>query len=182
MRLGHVSASAPARVCCPLAFYHTFANTAVVLSAAACLNTVVVPAEFFHAEDTLRAVQAERCTALLGTPTMFIDLLAHPRLAQYDLSSLRGGAAGGAPVPHAMLQRVAQKLHMPHIMVCSSTRCLTLCLCCLMPHSAHVSSYLQIGYGSTEMTCCSHHVDHTDSLEVRFERKECSRIYIRAES
>ena len=60
VRLGHVSAAAPALVCCPLAFYHTFANTAVVLSAAACLNTVVVPAEFFHAEDTLRAVQAER--------------------------------------------------------------------------------------------------------------------------
>lgn len=37
------------------------------------------PAESFHAEATLAAVQAERCTSLYGVPTMFISLLALPR-------------------------------------------------------------------------------------------------------
>ena len=32
-----------------------------------------------------------RCDCLLGTPPMFIDILAHPDLKKYDLSSLRKG-------------------------------------------------------------------------------------------
>ena len=32
-----------------------------------------------------------RCDCILGTPPMFIDILAHPDLKKYDLSSLRKG-------------------------------------------------------------------------------------------
>ena len=32
-----------------------------------------------------------RCDCLLATPSMFIDILAHPDLKKYDLSSLRKG-------------------------------------------------------------------------------------------
>ena len=109
--------SSPAtRICCPLPFYHTFGNTLVVLSMSTSLNTVVVPSEFFHAEDALRAVQTEKCNALHGTPTMLIDLMHHPRLAQYDLSSLRTSALGGAPVPEAVALAAAEKLHLPIVM------------------------------------------------------------------
>ena len=107
----------PSRICCPLPFYHTFSNTAIVVGIAVSLSTLVCPAEFFNAEDTLRAVQAEKCNVLHATPTMFIDMLHHPRLAQFDLSSLRGGAAGGAPMPHAVALQVTEKLHMPQILV-----------------------------------------------------------------
>ena len=32
-----------------------------------------------------------RCDCILGTPPMFIDILAHPDLKKYDLTSLRKG-------------------------------------------------------------------------------------------
>jgi len=32
-----------------------------------------------------------RCTFVYGTPTMFIDMLSQPDLAQIDLSSAEGG-------------------------------------------------------------------------------------------
>ena len=126
-RLGYVESSPATRICCPLPFYHTFGNTLVVLSMSTSLNTVVVPSEFFHAEDALRAVQAEKCNALHGTPTMLIDLLHHPRLAHYDLSSLRTSALGGAPVPAAVALAAAEKLHLPIVMArCCSILCLSL--------------------------------------------------------
>lgn len=33
-----------------------------------------------------------RCTDLFGTPTMFVDMLNHPRFAEYDYSSLQSGS------------------------------------------------------------------------------------------
>ena len=35
----------------------------------------------------LQAIEAERCTALYGVPTMFVMALDHPLFEQFDLSS-----------------------------------------------------------------------------------------------
>lgn len=32
-----------------------------------------------------------RCTIVYGTPTMFADMIDHPDLDKYDLSSVKGG-------------------------------------------------------------------------------------------
>jgi len=56
------------RLCIPVPFYHCFgmvlANLACVVTGA----TMVIPAAYFDAEATLRAVVEERCTALHGVP------------------------------------------------------------------------------------------------------------------
>ena len=88
-----------------------------MISSAVSLTTLVCPAEFFNAEDTLRAVKTEKCNVLHATPTMYIDMLHHPRLAEFELSTLRAGAAGGAPMPHTVALQVAEKLHIPQILV-----------------------------------------------------------------
>src|SRR6185503_21175335 len=49
------------RVCIPVPFYHCFG---MVMGNLACSSTgacMVIPGESFHAEETLAAVQAERC-------------------------------------------------------------------------------------------------------------------------
>ena len=43
------------------------------------------PGEAFEPKSVLEAVDAERCTALYGVPTMFIAELEHPEFARYDL-------------------------------------------------------------------------------------------------
>ncbi|HEY6582068.1 MAG TPA: AMP-binding protein, partial [Rubrobacter sp.] len=83
------------RVCIPVPFFHCFG---CVLGT---LNTVtheatMVPVESFDAETVLRAVDGERCTALLGVPTMFIAELDHPDFENYDTSSLRTGIMAGS--------------------------------------------------------------------------------------
>ena len=51
----------------------------------------------------LEAIQRDRVTVFEGVPTMYIALLNHPDLDRYDLSSLRVGISGGAPIPAEVL-------------------------------------------------------------------------------
>lgn len=67
-------------------------NGGQVLGALACVSAsaaVVFPGRAFDPRRTLEAVQAERCTALYGVPTMFIGELSLPDFASFDLTSLR---------------------------------------------------------------------------------------------
>jgi fatty-acyl-CoA synthase len=93
------------RVCIPVPFFHCFG---CVLGT---LNTVtheatMVPVEAFDAEKVLQAVDQERCTALLGVPTMFIAELEHPDFEEYDTSTLRTGIMAGSPCPMEVMKKV----------------------------------------------------------------------------
>ena len=105
------------RVCIPVPFYHCFG---MVMGNLACFShgaCVVVPGESFDPAATLETVQAERCTALYGVPTMFIAELAHPRFADFDLSSLRTGIMAGAPCPIEVMKRVRSAMHMAEVTI-----------------------------------------------------------------
>ena len=83
------------RVCIPVPLYHCFG---MVLGNLACIAhgaAMVYPSEGFDPLASLEAVEAERCTALYGVPTMFIAELGHPEFKRYDLSSLRTGIMAG---------------------------------------------------------------------------------------
>ncbi|AZF38135.1 Acetoacetyl-CoA synthetase [Pseudomonas sp. R4-39-08] len=58
-----------------------------------------LPNDGFDPLLTLTAVAEERATGLYGVPTMFIALLDHPRLGEFDLSSLRTGIMAGSTCP-----------------------------------------------------------------------------------
>jgi len=59
------------RVCIPVPFFHCFGCVLGTLNTVTHEGTMV-PVESFDAEEVLEAVDWERCTALLGVPTMFI--------------------------------------------------------------------------------------------------------------
>ena len=72
----------------------------------------------FEPLAVLQSVAGERCTALLGVPTMFIAELEHPRFGEFDLSSLRTGIMAGSPCPIAVMRRVVAEMHMPEVTIC----------------------------------------------------------------
>jgi fatty-acyl-CoA synthase len=57
----------------------------------------------FDPVDTLRQVAAEKCTVLLGVPTIFQVWLNTPELAQTDFSAIRWFISGGAPCPVSLI-------------------------------------------------------------------------------
>jgi len=110
--------SAADRVCIPVPYYHCFG---MVMGNLACTShgaTMVIPAPLFDPAETLRAVEAERCTSLYGVPTMFIAELGLDDFATYDLSSLRTGIMAGSPCPVEVMKRVITEMHMSEVAIC----------------------------------------------------------------
>ena len=105
-------------VCIPVPMYHCFGMVLGVLAAMTHGAASVFPGEGFDPLAVLEAVASERCTALLGVPTMFIAELDHPRFREFDLSSLRTGIMAGSPCPAAVMRRVAAEMHMPEVTIC----------------------------------------------------------------
>ena len=106
------------RVCIPVPFYHCFGMVMGNLGATSHGSTMVIPAQGFDPELTLRAVQAERCTSLYGVPTMFIGMLNAPGFEDYDLGSLRTGIMAGSPCPVEVMRQVIDRMGMHEVSIC----------------------------------------------------------------
>ncbi len=105
------------RLCIPVPFYHCFGMVMGTLGCVTKGATMVVPGEGFDPRDTLAAVAEERCTALYGVPTMFVNELDLPDFDTFDLSSLRTGIMAGAPCPIEVMRQVQSKMHMSQVTI-----------------------------------------------------------------
>jgi fatty-acyl-CoA synthase len=105
------------RVCVPVPLYHCFGMGMANIGCTSHGATIVLPSPGFDPKLTLEAVQAERCTALYGVPTMFIAELSLPDFAEYDLTTLRTGIMGGSPCPVEIMKRVITEMHLSEITI-----------------------------------------------------------------
>ncbi len=106
------------RVCIPVPFYHCFG---MVLGNLACTthgSCMVIPGEAYDPIACLETVQSEKCTALYGVPTMFIGELDHPRIGEFDLSTLRTGIMAGSPCPIEVMKKVQSTMHLEEMTIC----------------------------------------------------------------
>ncbi|HEY0596486.1 AMP-binding protein [Sphingopyxis sp.] len=105
------------RICIPVPLYHCFGMVMGNLASITHGAAMIYPSEGFDPEAVLRAVEAERCTALYGVPTMFIAVLAHPRFDDFDMSSLRTGCMAGAICPEPLMRQVVDRLNMRDVTI-----------------------------------------------------------------
>ncbi len=105
------------RLCIPLPMYHCFGMVLGTLLCATHGATTVFPSVSFDPAAALDVIEAERCTAVHGVPTMFIAMLDEPDFAEHDLSSLRTGIMAGAPCPIELMQRVITDMHVAEITI-----------------------------------------------------------------
>ena len=128
------------RICIPVPLYHCFGCVLGTLCAAIHGATMVFPGEGFQPDATLRAIEAERCTAVYGVPTMFIAMLEHPEYPRRDLAALRTGIMAGSPCPIELMKRVTGEMG---------------------------ASQMTIGYGQTEASPLITQTTVDDSLDLR---------------
>lgn len=108
-------------ICCPVPLYHCFGMVLASLQTPNHGATCVFPSPGFEAGTTLKAVADEKCTALYGVPTMFIDMLNHHDFSSFDLSTLSTGIMAGSPCPVETMKQVVNKMHMDEVTVCYGT-------------------------------------------------------------
>lgn len=105
------------KLCIPVPLYHCFGMVMGVLGCVTHGASMVFPSEGFEPGATLKAVAAEKCTALYGVPTMFIAQLEDPSFDTHDLSSLRTGVMAGSPCPIEVMKRVISDMHMEDVTI-----------------------------------------------------------------
>ncbi|KAG7280671.1 hypothetical protein CRUP_023290 [Coryphaenoides rupestris] len=105
------------RICLPVPMYHCFGSVGGGMCMAVHGSTVV-------------------CTFLYGTPTMYVDMLAHLATTKFDLSSVEAGIMAGSPCPPEVVRAVISEMGIKEI---------------------------TLGYGTTEnspVTFCGHPLDN----------------------
>ena len=90
-------------------FFHCFGYKAGWL-ASFIHGVTVIPMRVFDAGEALEVISRERVSILLGPPTIFSDLLNHPRRAEFDLSSLRVSMTGGTTIPEPLVHAMKREL------------------------------------------------------------------------
>jgi long-chain acyl-CoA synthetase len=86
------------RTLAALPFFHVFAMTAVMNFALQEGAEIVIMPRFVL-DDAMKLIDKTKPTVMPGVPTMFIAMLNHPKLATFDLSSLKYCVSGGAALP-----------------------------------------------------------------------------------
>lgn len=79
------------------------------------LGSTVVVMSRWDRETCVRLIEHCGITSVTGITAMIVDLLGHPDLDRFDLSSLRRIGGGGAAMPEAVAQRIEQRFGLPFI-------------------------------------------------------------------
>lgn len=90
-------------------FFHTFGYKAGWV-AALLQGSTVYPEQVFDAQAILHRIESDRISFLPGPPTLFLSMLAHPGLKNFDLSSLKSSVTGASTVPPILIKRMREEL------------------------------------------------------------------------
>lgn len=90
---------------------HVYGN--VVLHSAFLVGARLFLMRRFDSDQVLDAIERERATILDGVPTMYFNLLAHPRTAEIDNSSLKRLTVGGQAIPVDTLEAAERAFDCP---------------------------------------------------------------------
>jgi len=86
-------------------FFHTFGYKAGWLGALQ-IGLTIIPIQTFDPLQLLETIQREKVSVILGPPTIFVDLMNHPRLHEFDISSLRIATASAASIPVKLMSDI----------------------------------------------------------------------------
>ena len=90
-------------------FFHGFGYKAGMITSLMA-GTTIYPLAVFEADRLLELVQSAGISVLPGVPTIFTSLIDHPRLREYDLSSLRFAIAGATAAPATLFHDMVNVL------------------------------------------------------------------------
>ncbi|OGF54355.1 MAG: hypothetical protein A2Z21_07495 [Candidatus Fraserbacteria bacterium RBG_16_55_9] len=97
------------RLLIPIPMFHITGMTVLMLSPLT-RGASIYPMIRWEAEGALKLIQKHRITDVLCVPTIYIDLLHHPKLKEYDISSLKLCSSGGARMPVPVMEAYEAKL------------------------------------------------------------------------
>lgn len=87
-----------------LPFFHVFGLT-VLLNQAMYIAGTLLLIPRFQIDDVLKTIHKKKPTVFPGAPTMYIAVIHHPEVGNFDLSSIQICISGAAPLPLEVQER-----------------------------------------------------------------------------
>lgn len=89
-------------------FFHVYGMTvAMMYSIHIGAEIVIVPSPR-PIDNVMTVIQRERCTLFPGVPAMYIGIINHPKVNEYDLRSVKACISGSAPLPMDVQEKFGQ--------------------------------------------------------------------------
>ena len=105
-------ASKPHTICVQLPPFHIYGTLAGIVASLHHGSTIVLPTDGYQSDKTFDAIKNEKCTVIVGTPTMFVDL-TETRQKRKESISAEIAVLGGAPSSPHLLQQIIEILNIP---------------------------------------------------------------------
>ncbi len=87
-----------------LPLFHVYGMTCA-MNLAVSLASAIIVHERFDVDKILTAIKEYKVTMFPGSPTMYIAVNGHPRVREYNLSSIHTCISGSAPLPQDVKDR-----------------------------------------------------------------------------
>ncbi len=92
------------RVVAVLPFFHVFGMT-VAMNQPLYSGSTLILVPRFEVNDFLKTLHKTKPTLFPGVPTIYVAIVNHPKIGEYDLSSIRYCITGSAPMPVEVLRK-----------------------------------------------------------------------------
>lgn len=96
-------------------FFHSFGYKAGML-AILSQGATLIPMASFDVDQVLATIERDKISVLPGPPTIFQSLINHPKLADFDISSLLKATTGAAVIPTSLITEMQQTLKIKRVM------------------------------------------------------------------
>lgn len=96
------------RALCQVPLYHCFGMVGGLLACSAYGSCMVFPCSGYDPALSLKVTAEENVQTVYGTPTMFIDMMAHPDRNKYKYDAWEKGIMAGSPCPSEVVQKVEE--------------------------------------------------------------------------
>lgn len=107
---------APKLVCLTVPMFLAF-GFGVISAAMNYGCTLYLPNPTFNATASLETIEKYRCQVVMGTPTMFVDMVDTQKLLHKDISSLELALMGGSACSPEVIQRTRQVFEISNVRV-----------------------------------------------------------------
>jgi long-chain acyl-CoA synthetase len=89
-------------------FFHVYGMTVCMLYGLRLGGEMVIVPTPRPIDNVMNVIQKERCTIYPGVPAMYIGIVNHANVSEYDLRSIKACISGSAPLPIEIQERFGQ--------------------------------------------------------------------------
>lgn len=89
-------------------FFHVYGMTVAMLYSIHIGAEIVIVPSPRPIDNVMNVIQHERCTLFPGVPAMYIGIINHPKVSEYDLRSVKACISGSAPLPMDVQEKFGQ--------------------------------------------------------------------------